>query len=436
MTGARALVLEGFERHRGGDAQAAFDLYARALALDSGEADALHLSGMALRALGRPHEALDFLDRACARRPADAVFHANRAAALLDLGRPAEARAAAARAAALDPGHAPAHVNLAAASAALGDDGAAEAGYRRALALAPGSADARNNLANLLQRTGRIGESLEHYEAAIAASPGHAAAHSNYGTALYALHRAGDTARASGKAAAWAAAHPANATARHVTAALTGAQADARAPDDYVRSAFDMFAPSFESTLAKLEYRAPEALDALLTRLMPLPAPLGAALDAGCGTGLAAPMLRPRAARLDGVDLSPAMVERARARGLYDELRVGELTADLRARPGVYDLIVAADVLCYFGDLAEALAACAAALKPGGALAFSLERLDEAAVGETWRVRPSGRYAHAAEALPGLLARAGFQAPALALESTRVEAGAPVPGILVFARRT
>lgn len=435
MSDARAFVLAGFERHRAGDVGAALDRYGQALALDPHEPDALHLSGMALRALGRRDEALVFLDRAIARKPGDAVFHANRAATLLDLARFAEARDASARAVSLDAGHAPAHINLAAALAALGEDAAAEASYRQALALAPGAADAHNNFANLLQRRGRVAEALTHYEAAIAAAPDHQAAHSNYGTALYALHRAGDPALASGKARAWAQAHRDNATARHVAAALTGAQTEARAPDDYVRSAFDMFAPTFETTLAKLDYRAPQALDALLTRLMPLPAPLGAVLDAGCGTGLAAPMLRPRAERLEGVDLSPAMAERARPRGLYDDLRVGELTADLRAHASTYDLIVAADVLCYFGDLAEALAACAAALKPSGALAFSLERLDDAASNETWRVRPSGRYAHAAASLPGLLARAGFAAPELVPESTRAEAGAPVPGLLVFARK-
>lgn len=435
MTGARDLMLAGYERHRTGDVAGALELYGRALAIDPAEADALHLTGVGLRAHGRLGEALAFLDRACALRPGEAVFHANRAAALLDLGRHEAARDAARKAGELDPGHAPAWINLAAAQVALGEDAAAEEHYRRALALAPGSADAHNNFGNLLQRRGDLAAAIGHYEAAIAAAPGHGPAHSNYGTALYALHRAGARAIAEDKARAWANAHPGNATARHVAASLTGSAADARAPDDYVRSAFDMFAPSFEATLAKLDYRAPQALDALLARALPLPAPLGAILDAGCGTGLAAPMLRPRAMRLDGVDLSPAMVERARVRALYDELRVGELTADLAAHAGAYDLIVAADVLCYFGDLAEVLGACAVALKPGGALAFSLERLTDEGPGETWRVRPSGRYAHAAEALPDLLARAGFAAPELIPDSTRREAGADVPGLLVFARK-
>ena len=48
-------------------------------------------------------------------------------------------------------------------------------------------------------------------------------------------------------------------------------------------------------------------------------------LDAGCGTGLAAPLLGPYARRLVGVDLSGAMLEQARALPQYDEL-VEELT--------------------------------------------------------------------------------------------------------------
>ena len=55
-----------------------------------------------------------------------------------------------------------------------------------------------------------------------------------------------------------------------------------------------------------------------------------AILDLGCGTGLAGLAFQPLAARLDGVDLSPAMIEKARARGIYDHLDV----ADLETRAG------------------------------------------------------------------------------------------------------
>lgn len=428
-------MLTGLAKHRAGDPAGALAEYRAVLAQAPEHPDALNLGAQALRALGRPDEALDLAARACAALPGSAVFHANRAAILLDGGSFDAARDAAAAAIAADPAHAPGWINRAVAHAALGDDANAEIDYRRALTLAPGSAEARNNLGNLLQRQGRVGEALTEYEAAIAADPHHRQAHSNYGTALYALQRAGQGTKAAALAREWVRAHPENATARHIASALAGGEIAARAPDAYVRDAFDMFAPTFETTLAKLDYRAPRVLDDLLARRLRRPLPLHRALDAGCGTGLAGPMLRPRAAILDGVDLSGGMVARARERKLYDELRVDELIADLRAHAGVYDLIVAADVLCYFGDLADVSAAAAAALTPGGGFAFSVERLIDAAPDEAWRVRPSGRYAHAAEALPAALRAAGFAAVEVELQSTRSESGAAVPGAVVWAEK-
>ena len=50
-------------------------------------------------------------------------------------------------------------------------------------------------------------------------------------------------------------------------------------------------------------------------------------LDLGCGSGLAGVMIKPRAADLTGVDLSPEMIELARARNIYDRLEVAEITA-------------------------------------------------------------------------------------------------------------
>ena len=57
--------------------------------------------------------------------------------------------------------------------------------------------------------------------------------------------------------------------------------------------------------------------------------------------------------RLDGVDLSPGMLKRAEAAGTYDQLNESDLTEYIRGKKGAYDLIVAADVLCYIGDLQD-----------------------------------------------------------------------------------
>ena len=54
-------------------------------------------------------------------------------------------------------------------------------------------------------------------------------------------------------------------------------------------------------------------------------------VDLGCGTGLMGPLLRPHTGCLCGVDLSQGMVQKARERGCYDELDVGELVEYLSA---------------------------------------------------------------------------------------------------------
>lgn len=97
----------------------------------------------------------------------------------------------------------------------------------------------------------------------------------------------------------------------------------------------------------------------------------GTMVDAGCGTGLAASALRPLADRLVGLDLSPDMVARARARDLYDEVAEGDMIALLQARPASVDTVLCNGSTCYLPRLAPFVAACARALKPGGMLVFS-----------------------------------------------------------------
>ena len=85
-------------------------------------------------------------------------------------------------------------------------------------------------------------------------------------------------------------------------------------------------------------------------------------LDGGCGTGLAGPMLRPYARQLTGVDLSPAMLDRARKTGIYDTLVESELGSFLAAHAESFDVCVFVDVLIYFGDLRAILASAARSL--------------------------------------------------------------------------
>jgi predicted TPR repeat methyltransferase len=185
--------------------------------------------------------------------------------------------------------------------------------------------------------------------------------------------------------------------------------------------------------LKNLDYRAPVVLTDALGSVLPAADGSLDVLDAGCGTGLCAPLLRPRARTLVGVDLSGGMIEKARARGGYDELVVAELTAYLQTHPAAYDVVISADTLIYFGDLAPVLKAAHGALRPGGWLAFTLEVLE--GEGDRYELSSSGRYQHTRDHTQAIVEAAGFDRITIGMDMLRKEHGKIVSGWVVLARR-
>nr|WP_281427578.1 methyltransferase [Azospirillum formosense] len=394
----------------------------------------LYTKANALAADGLAAEAEAAYRRTLGLNPRFAEAHNNLGNVLRALDRAEEAVAAYREALACGLDHPLVHYNLASALKAAGDAVPAERHFRRALVEEPTYAEAFNNFANLLRDGDRLAESATAYRRALALRPGWDEAHDNLSGALYLLHEDGRHEEAAWFARLWLRDHPDHPVARHIGAAIAGLDAGERASDAYVRQVFDLFAGEFDDKLlGELDYRAPTLLAEALTETEAMQDSSLDVLDAGCGTGLCGPFLRGPARRLVGVDLSPGMLERAAARGVYDALEEAELSAFLGERPAAFDLIVAADVLCYFGALNGVMAQAAAALRPGGRLAFTVERLEEG--GAPWRVNPHGRYAHTESHVRDGLAMAGLSLLRLAPDTLRHESGAPVGGLVVLATR-
>ena len=328
------------------------------------------------------------------------------------------------------PSNAPAWNTLGGLYVAAGRNADAREAYRRVTLVAPAMGEGWYNLGICRRDEGDIEGALESLRASIAHQADYFRSYEALAMMLYQLGRVQEAGRVYGE---WAARDPRNPTARHMAAATSQQNVPARAADDYVRTLFDNSAKSFDADLGKLGYRAPGLVAAAAGRSAGA-GTLSAILDAGCGTGLCGPLVREYCANLLGVDLSPQMIEHARARACYDELVVAELSAFMRARPGAFDAIVSADTLVYFGALEAPLSAAWQALRPGGVLIFTVEALaDEAAA--DYRLEAHGRYGHSGTYVRRTLQIAGFEAETLTRETLREERTQRVEGHLVVARR-
>ena len=209
-------------------------------------------------------------------------------------------------------------------------------------------------------------------------------------------------------------------------------RAQMRSDGGYVRHLFDQFSSDYDARmLMQLSYCAPQILRELADLTMAGWANL-AILDLGCGTGLSGMAFKDLAARLDGIDLSPAMVEKARTRDIYNSLAVADIETGLEERKGAYDLLLAADTLVYLGDLGVTMQGAARALKPDGFFLFTVEKKD----GEGFELGPKRRWRHSDIYIRALAQEHGFEIAGLLACTPRMEAHTPVDGFAVALRKT
>jgi predicted TPR repeat methyltransferase len=215
-----------------------------------------------------------------------------------------------------------------------------------------------------------------------------------------------------------------------------GAEQLAAMPRCYVQTLFDQYAPRFEAALlGDLNYRGPQLLfKAVLAARAAAkkPAFFKRAIDLGCGTGLAAAAFAKEVDRFIGIDLSPGMIELARATGLYAELVVADMVDGLRGlKDASADLILAADAMVYVPDLAPVTGEVSRVLAPGGLLAFTVETHD----GDGVVIGAGLRYAHGAEHVREQIKAAGLALVGLQEASPRTEDNLPVRGLAAVASK-
>lgn len=204
-----------------------------------------------------------------------------------------------------------------------------------------------------------------------------------------------------------------------------------RSDPGYVRHLFDQFSADYDARMRDhLAYRAPEILRQLAGLVMPGANGLEA-LDLGCGTGLAGQTFASMVRAIDGIDLSPAMIEKARSLALYRRLEVADIETRLHVDDTSYDLVIAADTLVYLGDLTTTFSGVARRLRPGGMFLFTVEESGQV----DFELGPKRRWRHSKTYIRSAAAGAGMEMAGLVACTPRSEGGVPVEGLAVALTR-
>lgn len=435
----------------------------RSLEYQPGSAKARFNLANALQAQGKLADAEVEYEAALRLEPGLIAGWSMLAQAREGLGKLAEARVAATRALTLNPRMGEAHFTLGSIAEALGEREQARDYFRQATELLPRLPDAPMRLGKVLFSLGQHAEATKSFQMVVNLNPAAAEAHflmgqcfnelglfdgavncyrrvielnrdhlqAHYSIAIL-CGNLGRHAEAAEHFAEVLRINPRDDQARHLLAAHRG-QTPATAPAAYVSTLFDGFADTFDEKLVgELGYRTPQALHDMVSQfLAAASAPLDV-IDLGCGTGLCAPLFRGMARTLHGVDLSPRMIEKARERALYDALEVNDVAASLASRKGMWNLVISSDVFVYVGDLREIFSACAAALRPGGMFAFSVEAGEDV---DTFVLRSTGRYAHASSYIRELAAQTGFREVERRAAVLRKDSGQDINGYLYLLQR-
>jgi predicted TPR repeat methyltransferase len=398
-----------------GDAETAGRLLIKARDADHTDASVHLYLGIALLTSGNVPAAIDSLQTSIGTRDDSADAHYHLGIAWRRNGDSRQARRSFTRAIELDPNSVRAMQALAVIEADEGRLNEAEQLLCQTVELRPDLPAVHQNLAAFLQKTGRPREA----ELALRQAP-QSESRPAADSATAAIARLEDRLSHS----------PRDATLHFRLAKQFDIAPPAQIPAESVSGLFDRYADLFDEHLVeKLDYQAPGLIAATLAATKPA-GPLDI-LDLGCGTGLCGPLLRPMARRLVGVDLSPAMIDKARERQIYDHLSIGDLIDAMNASPRSFDALVAADVLMYLGDLVPTFEAACDCLRPGGLFVFSVE----VGTGNRYQLRKdTHRFCHSKPYLQHLARIYGWVEESITEITVRKEAGHPVKAYLTVLR--
>ena len=390
-TSAELLHLQGVIAMELGDLDLAVEVLARAVEIAPQSADLLACAALAASRAGRQHAAVELYERALHWDPHNLAALCGLGAVLQQSGDLMQAHRVFAACVSSHPGEARAWCNLGGIAVALGLSQQAEAAYRRAVQLAPSLVAGHQGL-------------------------------------LYVLDSTGQGAQRNAAVQAWASACPDDPTASHLARSLHSGEPPRRCSAEFVAHYFDRFAATYDAVLEQLDTAVVRTF-AAIWRDHQISAEC--VLDFGCGTGSASAWLAAPGRRIVGVDLSPAMLERARGSGHFDALHCADGIAFLEATNERFDAVVLADVLPYFGALTPLFDALIRCLHARAHVLLCFEQGSSPG----YRLAPTGRFQHHIDEVRRAAESSGFAVAMLQTGDLRREGRLFVEGGYALLRR-
>lgn len=327
----------------------------------------------------------------------------------------------------LEPHHKEANHNLANAYVKTGDTSKALTYYFKQIAVDP-LPESFFNIGVLMMYQERNKEAIEYFEHAAKADPSNLNIFLNLGSIYLKLQRHEEAVKSYEKALEL---EPSNAEVQYIVDALKEDTVPSRAPNEYLRNLFNQYADYYDEHLTKyLDYNVPQKLAQVLFDELACEREQWTVIDLGCGTGLSGEAFKPFARELIGIDISDKMIESAKKKNSYQKLIVGDIEEELKQFHDI-DLIVAADVFSYIGDLQVPLQLAYEALKTGGMLLFSVERITHG----DFILQKNMRYAHSKEYIETTANKANLKVVRCDNTVLRKQQKQPVEGFLVLLKK-
>lgn len=225
---------------------------------------------------------------------------------------------------------------------------------------------------------------------------------------------------------------PNNQEYQHILCALKQTPGQATKPAIYVKNLFDHYAPFYDQHLTThLKYSVPDTIACYLEDFFDESDKKNLKIiDLGCGTGLLGETVRDWKKQMIGIDLSPEMIQVAEQKNCYEELVVGDIAE--RILPYKHaDLVLAADVFTYVGDLSLITQRVKNTLNDGGYFIFTVEK----GLIEPFQLQQTIRYTHHRKYLDKLSTDHDFPIITIDNIALRRQKGKPVDGYVVVMQK-